>query len=422
MQSVRTFSSDMANKAAKERLEAREQAEQEMYNNNPELWQEYNKLTESEKQQVLRKTNKEYQAADDQAQSWGIGGNKSRALNAVTTAITGILGGQTNMQVLTNTLAPYASELIGRKFGHGEDQNKAAQLLAHAILGAVTASVNGGNAAAGAAGATGAELAADYLISQLPKDKYPEAINPSTGEIDPNRLPEEVKSTIRDLSSAVASVAGGITGGNISNAQIAGVAGMNAVENNKLSWKLTGKVQKQEIEDFFHKNMGKKVKLQPKVDKNGNTIKTKDGYEVLDLVIVGDISQLTEKEKIVYEKLTVIINDPENIAKVTIDKDVPYVNTGDYINQIIDLADIYEYDKVPYGMSGIAAIMHEIVEQYEKSKHGTPIGSAGRWDKNKGGILQDKKSDFNKDHDKAVEVQNEIDNTDRVQGLSLIHI
>ena len=39
-------------------------------------------------------------------------------------------------------------------------------------------SVNGGNAAAGAAGATGAELAADYLISQLPKDKYPEAINP----------------------------------------------------------------------------------------------------------------------------------------------------------------------------------------------------------------------------------------------------
>ena len=95
-------------------------------------------------------------------------------------------------------------------------------------------SVNGGNAAAGAAGATGAELAADYLISQLPTDKYPEAINPLTGEIDPNKLPEEVKSTMRDLSSAVTSVAGGITGGNISNAQIAGVAGMNAVENNPL--------------------------------------------------------------------------------------------------------------------------------------------------------------------------------------------
>ena len=32
----------------------------------------------------------------------------------------------------------------------------------------------------------------------------------------------------------VASVAGGITGGNISNAQIAVVAGMNAVKNNGL--------------------------------------------------------------------------------------------------------------------------------------------------------------------------------------------
>lgn len=133
-------------------------------------------------------------------------------------------------------------------------------------------------------------------------------------------------------------------------------------------------------------------------------------------MIVGDISQFTEKEKIVYYRLKLIINDPENIAKVTIDKDVPYVNTGDYINQIIDLADIYEYDNVPYGMSGIAAIMHEIVEQYEKSKHGTAIGSAGRWDKNKGGILQDENSDFNNDHGKAVEVQNKIDNTDRTQG------
>lgn len=39
------------------------------------------------------------------------------------------------------------------------------------------------------------------------------------------------------------------------------------------------------------------------MDKNGNTIKTKDGYEVLDLVIVGDISQLTEKEEKVYREL-----------------------------------------------------------------------------------------------------------------------
>jgi hypothetical protein len=72
------------------------------------------------------------------------------------------------------------------------------------------------------------------LIKQLPKDQYPEAIDPKTGEIDPNRLPESVKANIRDLSSAVATVSGGLTGGSLVNAQIAGVVGQNAVENNEL--------------------------------------------------------------------------------------------------------------------------------------------------------------------------------------------
>ena len=117
---------------------------------------------------------------------------------------------------------------------YGENKNEAAQLVAHAILGAVTASVNGGSAAAGAAGASSAELAAQYLINHLPKDQYPEAIDPTTGEIDPNRLPENVKGSIRDLSSAIGTVAGGLSGGTLSNAQIAGELGQNAVENNDL--------------------------------------------------------------------------------------------------------------------------------------------------------------------------------------------
>ncbi|MDS7958260.1 hypothetical protein RMB06_13130 [Acinetobacter sp. V104_13] len=58
-------------------------------------------------------------------------GDQSRALNAVTTAITSALGGQTDIQVAAN--------VIGEKFGHEEDKNKAAQLASHAILGATLA-------------------------------------------------------------------------------------------------------------------------------------------------------------------------------------------------------------------------------------------------------------------------------------------
>ena len=54
----------------------------------------------------------------------GYGGNSSRALNAVTTAITAALGGQTDLKVVTNTLAPYAAQVIGQEFGHGEDKTR----------------------------------------------------------------------------------------------------------------------------------------------------------------------------------------------------------------------------------------------------------------------------------------------------------
>ncbi len=69
-------------------------------------------------------------------QQWGIGGNKGRALNAVTTVITGALGDEPIFKSLANTLAPYAANVIGEKFGDGEDQNKAARFASHAILGA----------------------------------------------------------------------------------------------------------------------------------------------------------------------------------------------------------------------------------------------------------------------------------------------
>lgn len=85
-------------------------------------------------------------------------GDQSRALNAVTTAITSALGGQTDIQVAAN--------VIGEKFGHGEDKNKAAQLASHAILGATLAYLNDGNPAAGGGAAVASEAAADYLANQ----------------------------------------------------------------------------------------------------------------------------------------------------------------------------------------------------------------------------------------------------------------
>jgi len=135
---------------------------------------------------------------------------------------------------VTNTLAPYAAQVIGGQFGHGEDKNTAAQLVSHAILGATLAYINGGDPTAGGSAAVASEAAATYFTNQY-KDK--KEYQDANGEFQPNLLPEDVKTQIRDLTAGIGAVIGGAVGDSTYNAQLAGVVGQNAVENNYLTKK-----------------------------------------------------------------------------------------------------------------------------------------------------------------------------------------
>ena len=132
---------------------------------------------------------------------------------------------------MTNTLAPYAAQVIGQEFGHCEYKNTAEQLVSHAILGATLAYINGGDPTAGGSAAVASEAAATYLMNQY-KDK--EEYQDANGEFQPNLLPENVKTQIRDLTAGIGAVIGGAAGGSTYNAQLAGVIGQNVVENNDL--------------------------------------------------------------------------------------------------------------------------------------------------------------------------------------------
>ncbi|WP_372358867.1 VENN motif pre-toxin domain-containing protein [Xanthomonas sp. NCPPB 4037] len=202
-------------------------------------------------------------------QHWGVGGDYSRALQAVTTVVVGGVSGQSAGQVATNALAPYAAQLIGKTFdqNHGSDPNAVLQGLSHAVLGAVLAQVNGGSVA----GASG-ELAAQYLTKTLYGDD-PRAIDPVTGKFNPNLLPEQDKQLIVALSQAVGALAGGMTGGNLKDALVgSGIAG-NAVENNFL-----GNAQKQRLES-----------LRAKSEANGLT-----PQQAKELVILGVSDQVSD--------------------------------------------------------------------------------------------------------------------------------
>ena len=227
-------------KAATQELEKQQAAyEGRLKEQNDGSYEHYLSLSNAQRQQEMLAHSPAYAQAYQEARSWGVGGSKSRALSAAETLITGALGGQGDLQLAANTLAPYAAAAIGKRFGHGEHKNEAAQAIGHFMLGAALAYANGADPLAGGSAAVAAERAAGYLAKQY-DDGYT-AIDPHTGKFNPNLLPEHIKEEIKAQTGAIASVVGAaggsLNGTNSSNgalfdAQVAGTVGQNAVENN----------------------------------------------------------------------------------------------------------------------------------------------------------------------------------------------
>ncbi|WP_277946823.1 hemagglutinin repeat-containing protein [Xanthomonas vesicatoria] len=202
----------------------------------PEEADRFAGLSTVDKQREMLQNSPDYSAAYTSQQQWGIGGDYSRALQAVTTVVVGGVSGQSAGQVATNALAPYAAQLIGNTFdpNHGSNPNAVLQLVSHAVLGAVLAEVNGASAGSGSLAGAGGELAAKYLTQTLYGDD-PRAIDPVTGNFNPNLLPEQDKQMLVALSQAVGAIAGGLAGGSLADAATGANIAKNAVENNWLT-------------------------------------------------------------------------------------------------------------------------------------------------------------------------------------------
>ncbi|HDS1675611.1 TPA: hemagglutinin repeat-containing protein [Stenotrophomonas maltophilia] len=158
-------------------------------------------------------------------QKWAPDGTYGRALNAVSTALVGSVAGQAGGQVISNALAPYAAELIGKTFDPNKQSavpSEAMQMLSHALLGALLAEANGGSAGTGAAAAGGGELAAKFLGDYYARQ--------NGGQLTP-----EQEQQIKALGQAVGAMAGGIGGDGAMGAALGATIAKNSVENNYLN-------------------------------------------------------------------------------------------------------------------------------------------------------------------------------------------
>ncbi|NTX93395.1 MULTISPECIES: VENN motif pre-toxin domain-containing protein, partial [unclassified Pseudomonas] len=151
---------------------------------------------------------------------YGTGSDLQRAAQAITAALQGLAGGDMGA-ALAGASAPYLANLIKRY----TDGNTEAQLMAHAVLGALVAQAQGNSAVAGAAGAATAEGLASTIAKQL----Y------GKGSED---LTEAQKQTVVALASLAGGMVGGVLEGGAEGAVAGAKGGQNAVENNEFGGRL----------------------------------------------------------------------------------------------------------------------------------------------------------------------------------------
>ncbi|MCX8590630.1 glycohydrolase toxin TNT-related protein, partial [Gilliamella sp. B3825] len=158
----------------------------------------------------------------------GMGSDVSKGIDSAISIVTGIITGNITGG-LAGASAPWVAEQIKKHTGHKEENGNwqtddiAGNLIAHAILGAVVAELQGNSGLAGGAGAVTGELAADIIRKQL----YGKEVKDLT---------EAEKQNISALAQLATGLAIASVGGDVGDVSTGIAAGKNSVENNGISW------------------------------------------------------------------------------------------------------------------------------------------------------------------------------------------
>jgi filamentous hemagglutinin len=159
------------------------------------------------------------QVAQQVQRDYGMGSSFQKASQAIASIVQGVLGGN-----ITGALSGAAAPYIAQEIRDATEGDPTANLMAHAVLGALVARASGNSALAGAVGAVAAEEAARIIKEEL------------YGGVSNDQLTPEQKQTISSLATLVAGIGGASAGTSSLDAVTAALVGKNAVENNQLSF------------------------------------------------------------------------------------------------------------------------------------------------------------------------------------------
>jgi len=221
---------------------------------------------------LVKQARDNFETASRKAKEWETGGSQRLIIDSALNVISTALAGRPAAEVVASGLSPAVNNQIKKATTDAKGNvNTALNLTAHALWGAVEAYAGNRNVAAGAVGAAGGEVAANFLASTL-YNKSPE------------KLSEEEKRTVSSLSQVAAGIAGGSLSDSSDGAIIAAKTAKDSVENNSMA-------------DDVHPSDERKqnIEMYAKVLFNGDEDKAKEYQEGLELAEAqGQIDSVKE--------------------------------------------------------------------------------------------------------------------------------
>ncbi len=198
------------------------------------------------------------QVAKQVQSDYGVGSSFQKASQAVSAIVQGLIGGNIG-GAIGGAAAPYLAQTVKDM----TDGDATANLMAHAVLGAVIARAGGNSALAGATGAVAAEVTARLIREEL------------YGGLSDEELTQEQKQTISALATLAAGVGGAVTGKDALSAVASAQVGKNAVENNFLSpadQTLLDQLRQQRLSGDTRVSVAKKLVELDKLDHISNAL------------------------------------------------------------------------------------------------------------------------------------------------------
>ncbi len=136
------------------------------------------------------------------------------------------------------------------------------------------------------------------------------------------------------------------------------------------------------------------------------------------LNMINKDATITKEQQAFYDNYNAVVGADEKVNQKVVERSI-YADMGNWQTGDIDIADIVELDKAGKGgTSSAGALIHEHVEQYEKSKMGLGNGDLGKTKSDSSVVGGKIYTDYMKAHDKALKAEDKVNGNTRTEAIN----